>query len=176
MDKNKVYRWSWVIDGMTYVLNFTAGASVDASGTPLSSTYINDIFLDKNITVGRRMPDGLPIGIVEGGVMKFTIHLNALYNATNDENADLRQWIIDSDSGSDTKSVNGRAISIPNRWWLTRSDGVNTVYMFDGVQSAKSSQSIKCTRKSDITIDIECISIEKAVLDELRTSDLAPTT
>lgn len=160
---------------MTYTLSFTAGASSDASGVPLASTYINDSFIDKNIRVGRAMPDGLPIGIVEAATMKFTIRLNTLYNSVNDTMEDLRQWIIDGDSGTDTKTVNGRAISIPNRWWLTRTIGVNTVYIFDGVQSDKSTKTIKYNNTEELLIEIECISIEKAVFEELKKSDLNPT-
>jgi hypothetical protein len=160
--------------GNSLTLTFSPAHNTDFS-SPVTYDFPKGFVTDTDMIIERGFEDDLPIGLELAHAMDFEINLELLtgtYGGTENFD-DIRKAIL-SGIAPNTRTVNGRALYIPNVWTLY--DNTNNKRLFHGVQNYTAEEEITESAIKPILYNISCTDIISYSFSRLKAQDLSVAT
>ncbi len=157
--------------GALYRITFQPGYHLDPSLSFTDNELPNNIIKLETLKIKGNYDKDIPIGMPKARTLSIDMDLRGF---TGDF-VDVGTWMLQK-KGASQRTVNGRAIDIPNRWWITYESspgGGLDKTKFDGFMDIKPEDKLPLGNKNFI-YKLECIGIDRAVLERIKILDITP--
>ena len=167
---DRFYKQWTAPSGALYRITFQPGYHIDPAGAFNEVELPDNIIIPDTLEIKGNFDKDIPIGLPKARAMGMEMDLRGF---TGDF-VDVGTWMLQK-KGPSQKTVNGRLIYIPNRWFITYEStpggGIDRT-KFDGIMDIKPKSKLPLGN-DDYIYQLECLGMVRAVLERVLVEDIS---